>query len=70
MGLDGISSYFIKKVAGSDVHPISSLINRSISSGYTPSVLQIAKVLPLYKSKERHLMTTSRFLFFLLSQRY
>ena len=56
VGLDSVSSYLTKRVAGSVIHPISTLINRSISPGYVPSVVKIAKVLPLHKSKERHLM--------------
>ena len=54
VGLDGISSYLIKNVARSVIHPITTLINRSISSRYVPSVLKIGKVLPLHKSKESH----------------
>ncbi len=41
-------------------YPISTLINRSIETGYVPEALNIPKILPLYKSKEQHKMTSYR----------
>ncbi len=39
---------------------VSTLINRSIKTGYVLEVLKIAKILPLYKSKEHDKMTNYR----------
>ncbi len=57
VGHDGISNEILKKISSVIAFPISTLINRSIETGYVPEVL---KILPLYKSKEHDKMTNYR----------
>ncbi len=56
----GLSSYLMKMLSETLSYPISILINRSIKEGRVPSCMKTAKVLPLYKSKERNQMTNYR----------
>ncbi len=60
IGHDGISSHLLKKLSECLAYPICLLINRSIQEGHVPDCMKIAKVLPLYKSKEKDQMTNYR----------
>ncbi len=57
---DGLSSYLMKMLSESLAYPTSTLINRSIKEGHVPNCMKTAKVLPLYKNKERNQMTNYR----------
>ena len=59
-GLDGLSSNYIKQIKESVVYPLSLIFNKSLSLGEIPTSLKIAKVIPLYKGKERSLLTNYR----------
>jgi len=59
-GHDGISTYLLKKLATGVANPICILINLSISYGVVPDSLKLAKVIPIYKSKERNKFTNYR----------
>lgn len=50
-GLDGISPRFLKDGADILVHPVTHIINTSITSGIVPADLKVARVTPLYKKK-------------------
>ncbi len=52
-GYDGFSSIYIKRLKDDIARPLSILINQSMSSGYFPDSLKIAKVIPIYKAKNR-----------------
>ena len=42
-------------------HPLLMyLVNNSFSEGYVPNDLKIAKVIPLFKSGERHIVSNRR----------
>ncbi len=51
-GHDGISK-ILKLISKFILSPLSNLVNRSIETGYVPQIFKIAKVLPLYKSKDQ-----------------
>ncbi len=57
---DGLSNTLLKALGRNIINTISSLINRSMESGYVPEVLKTANVLPLYKNKEKDKMTNDR----------
>ncbi len=56
-GHDEINTSFIKDISTSVAEPISILINKSLETGYVPTSLKIAKVIPIYKAKEHNLYT-------------
>jgi hypothetical protein len=49
-GFDGISNKIVKHLSEGLIGPLSYIVNVSLSSGYVPEELKIAKVIPLYKS--------------------
>ena len=48
-GLDGISSKLSKIIEPAIIKPFTLLINQVLNTGIFPDVLQIAKVIPLFK---------------------
>ena len=52
-GHDNVSPSFLKQISHEISYPISILINKSIESGEVPDVMKIAKVVPIYKSKDK-----------------
>ena len=52
-GHDGFSSKLIKQLAPSISYPINIIINRSFETGILPSSMQIAKIVPIYKAKDK-----------------
>ena len=59
-GFDGIASSFIKQIKESLAFPLTIIINKSLSTGEIPANLKVAKVVPLYKHKEKNLLTNYR----------
>jgi len=53
LGHDQLSSHFIKQINNSMVNPISLIVNQSLSEGIVPSTMKMAKVIPIYKSKDK-----------------
>jgi len=58
--LNGISSYFIKKIDEVILVPLHHVIRLSFESGYFPNQLKIAKVVPVFKSGDRLSMDNYR----------
>ena len=52
VGIDGISTKFLKHFSDQLSSPLSFVINQSLYSGIFPSRLKIAKVIPLYKEND------------------
>ena len=52
-GHDGFSSKLIKQLAPSISYPISIIINRSFETGIVPISMKIAKIVPIYKAKDK-----------------
>ena len=59
-GHDNISSKLIKSLKGEIAFLLSILINNSLVNGIVPASMKIAKVLPLYKAKDRQLLSNYR----------
>lgn len=52
-GHDDISTAFLKRIGPEISLPISILVNKSLSEGIVPDIHKLAKVIPIYKSKEK-----------------
>ena len=48
-----INMYIIQNISTEIVPIITHLINRSLSDGYFPTILNKSKIIPLYKSRDR-----------------
>jgi hypothetical protein len=59
-GHDNISCHFIKATKDSISKPISLLINKSLEVGIVPEAFKMAKVIPIYKSKDKESFTNYR----------
>ena len=59
-GHDKLNSIMYKNLAEVLSHPISLLINKSLSTGIVPNSMKLAKVIPIYKSKYSKLFSNYR----------
>ena len=59
-GHDGINAILIKEITNEISEPLSHIINTSLTTGIVPNDMKIAKVIPIYKSKEKNLMKNYR----------
>ena len=59
-GIDGISNDMLKNLAPVIKLPISIAINKSLETGKVPTILKIAKIVPIYKAKDKQLLTNYR----------
>ena len=59
-GWDGLDTNIIKKSSGLIVHPLVYVINLCIEQGIFPKELKIAKIIPIYKSNDKQLITNYR----------
>jgi hypothetical protein len=59
-GIDKLSSILLKKIKSPLIKPISVLINQSLESGIFPDRLKIAKILPIYKKDNEHILNNYR----------
>ena len=59
-GHDMVSNNFIKQISNVIAIPLCNLINKSMSHGVFPDTLKLAKVVPIYKSKEKFLFSNHR----------
>ena len=59
-GYNQIDNVLFKKLCHDLEHPLSILLNRSLSEGTFPSCMKLAEVVPLYKSKDHDLCTNYR----------
>ena len=51
-GWDNLSSQFIKLIGNDILVPLTIKFNQSLESGIFPETMKLAKIIPLYKSKE------------------
>ena len=58
-GSDGISSSIINATFNEIVNPLTLIFNVSLSTGVVPDILKIAKVVPIHKSDDKGLVTTT-----------
>jgi len=59
-GHDKLTSSFIKQIKNEIAKPIEILVNKSLESGVVPDLLKLAKVIPIYKSKNKQLLNNYR----------
>ena len=59
-GYDNISNIMLKWIADEFLTPLCIIINQSLETGQFPSVMKLADVVPLFKSKDRSLETNYR----------
>ena len=59
-GFDNIDSYIVKQIAPQIVNQLANIFNKSFLTGIVPSKLKIAKVIPLYKTKDHALFSNYR----------
>jgi hypothetical protein len=59
-GQDRISNRLMKHIKVELSIPISNLINQSIKTGVFPNQLKIAKIIPIFKSKNEHVLSNYR----------
>ena len=55
-GHDGISARFIKRILEIITPPLTHIINQSLCTGIFPDRLKIAKVIPLFKKGDQHIL--------------
>ena len=56
-GPDNISPYFIKVVAAVVSEPLSKFVNYSFAFGIFPDILKLVKVVPVFKSGNKRVVT-------------
>ena len=59
-GHDKISNTVLKKLNEASSYPLMSIFNQSIAQGIFPNLMKVAKIIPLYKEKERDLVVNYR----------
>ena len=59
-GIDKINSKFLKRIAHTIVNPLCTIINKSFESGIFPKNWKLAKVVPIFKAKDKLDMSNYR----------
>ena len=59
-GHDNISNIMLKTIVNEIVSPLVMLINQSMSQGQFPTMMKLAEVVPLFKSKDCSIETNYR----------
>ena len=59
-GHDSISARFIKRILETITPPLTHIINQSLCTGIFPDRLKIAKVIPLFKKGDQHILDNYR----------
>ena len=59
-GYDKISTSLLKKIKSPLISPLTFLINQSLALGIFPDKLKIAKILPIYKKGDEHILDNYR----------
>ena len=59
-GYDDISNVMLKELHTSIVDPLTLIFNKSLAEGCFPDMMELADVVPLYKSKEHYLTNNYR----------
>jgi len=59
-GHDDIGSFIIKKVANEIVQPLTAIFNLSLSTGFVPKQLKVAKIIPIHKKDDAEIYSNYR----------
>ena len=57
---DNITNIILKALGSSIINPLCTIFNKSLSHGQFPQEMKIAEVIPIYKGKDKRLLTNSR----------
>ena len=52
-GYDGITNSLLKKIIGQIISPLTHIFNLSLTKGTVPNKMKIAKVVPIYKKRNK-----------------
>ena len=52
-GYDHLSNALIKEIHNQITEPLTTIVNKSLEAGYVPNEMKIAKIIPVFKSKEK-----------------
>ena len=58
--MDGFSTAVVKQIITKISDPLAAIFNKSIASGIFPHKLKLAKVVPVYKSEDKMLVSNYR----------
>ena len=53
----GLSMNVIKNAVLNIAEPITFICNISLSHGYFPEIMKIAKIMPIHKTEDKHIFT-------------
>ena len=59
-GYDSVSNILLKELSSVLKGPLATVFNKSISDGVFPEKMKISEIVPLYKSKEKHIQSNYR----------
>ena len=59
-GLVNFLTFVAKKCIDGSLTPLTKIINKSISQGIFPSELKLARVIPIFKSNDKHNVSNCR----------
>jgi len=59
-GHDNVSSSLLKDIKVEISQPLEILFNKSLQTGHVPDLMKLAKVIPIYKSKNKEIMNNYR----------
>ena len=59
-GIDNISTWLLKELQPAICKPLAIMINKSLEQGIFPDKLKIAKIIPIYKAKDKEQMQNYR----------
>ena len=59
-GYDGVSNILLKSLSQQLLVPLCIVFNKSMAEGIFPEKMKISEIIPLYKTKDKHLMTNYR----------
>jgi hypothetical protein len=59
-GHDNISATLIKDIKNEIALPLTILFNKSLNTGSVPDLMKLAKVIPIYKSKDKEILNNYR----------
>ena len=69
-GHDNITSATLKYITNTICIPLTNIFNKSLETGTVPDLLKLAKSIPIYKSKNKELLTTDQYHYCHLYQNY
>ena len=59
-GIDNISSKLLKEIRATIIVPLVTIINKSLTEGIVPDQMKLAKVIPVFKAKDKQMFNNYR----------